>query len=93
MIKHICDHCGKEIDPYNRFLVTYTGSKEAELCKVCFEKFFCWLKGKPTENSMIENYEKTIHNYQQQIIDLKEELDKTKISRDWWKNRCNGNLS
>ena len=95
MIKHICDHCGKELDRYDGSLMIYSCNKEAELCKECNEDFLNWLNHKPTKDyeKEIKDYEKAIHNYQQQIIDLTEKLDKTKISRDWWKNRCNGNLS
>lgn len=97
MIKYVCDRCGKELDKSYRAHISYSGNNEADFCKECNEEFLSWMENKPAEDkpvkeyekNIIEDYEKAIHNYQQQIIDLTEKLDKTRASRDWWKTQCN----
>ena len=92
MIKYLCDRCGKELDKSYRARICYSGNNEADFCKECNEEFLNWMKNEPVkeyEKKIIEDYEKAIHNYQQQIIDLTEKLDKTRANREWWKTQCN----
>lgn len=91
MIKYVCDHCGKEIDHYDRFLIAYSCGEEVELCKECNEEFLNWMNNKPIKDyeKKIEDYQRAIHNYQQQIINLTEKLDKARVNNEWWSNQCN----
>lgn len=96
MIKYVYDRCGKELDKSYRAHISYSGNNEADFCKECNEGFLRWMENKPAEDkpvkecekNIIEGYEKAIHNYQQQIIDLTEIVDKTKASSDWWSHQC-----